>query len=63
MKENNDFKWFIHLPFLSVEQCNDLVKKVKGEDSWVQGGTYNPQEEEPTKVNPSHHRDCNEIYL
>ena len=37
MKENNDFKWFIHLPFLSVEQCNDLVKKVKGEDSWVQG--------------------------
>ncbi len=63
MKENNDFKWFIHLPFLSVEQCNDLVKKVKGEDSWVQGGTYNPQEEEPTKVNPSHHRNCNEIYL
>ena len=63
MKENNDFKWFIHLPFISIEQCNDLLKKVKSEDSWVKGGTYNPQREEPTKVNPSHNRDCNEIYL
>ena len=63
MTENKDFKWFVYLPFLSEEQCDDLIKKIKGEDSWVAAGVYDPQKEKSTSVNPSHCRDCDELYL
>tara|TARA_B100000287_G_scaffold126946_1_gene119055 strand:- start:2126 stop:2749 length:624 start_codon:yes stop_codon:yes gene_type:complete len=63
LTENKDFKWFVHLPFLSEEQCDDLIEKIKGEDSWLAGGVYDPQKEKSTSVNPSHHRECDELYL
>ena len=34
---NNNFQWFTHTPFLSNEQCDDVIKKLQEETNWVSG--------------------------
>ena len=34
---NNNFQWFTHTPFLSNEQCDDIINKLQEETNWVSG--------------------------
>jgi hypothetical protein len=60
MIPNNNFQWFIHLPFLSETQCDDLLKQIKSEESWVKAEVINPD----TKSHSiKKYRDCDELFL
>ena len=34
---NDNFQWFTHTPFLSDEQCDELIKQLKEETNWISG--------------------------
>lgn len=46
LKENNNFKWFVHLPFLSESQCDDLLQDIKDEQGWIKASVINPNNED-----------------
>ncbi len=41
MTENNDWQWFVHIPFLSEEQCDKLLEQIKSEGGWNTGEVMN----------------------
>jgi PKHD-type hydroxylase len=34
---NDNFQWFTHTPFLSDEQCDEIVSQLKKETNWTSG--------------------------
>ena len=60
MIENNRFEWFVHIPFLSEEQCDNLLHQVKDENGWSKAEVVNPSTNEK-KV--SKYRKCDELFL
>ena len=60
MTENNDWQWFVHIPFLSEEQCDKLLEQIKSEDGWNSGEVMNAITGEQ-KV--SKYRKCDELFL
>ena len=60
MTENNDWQWFVHIPFLSEEQCDKLLEQIKSEGGWNTGEVMNAITGEQ-KV--SKYRKCDELFL
>ena len=61
MIENKNFEWYIHLPFLSEAQCDELLTQIKNEGGWVRADVINPNKN--NEVSFSKYRELDELYL
>lgn len=60
MTQNDNFEWYVHIPFLSEEQCDDLLLELKSENGWSRAQVINPNTQEETE---SEYRQCDELFL
>lgn len=61
MIPNKNFEWYIHLPFLSESQCDELLTQIKNEGGWVRADVINPNKN--NEVSFSKYRELDELYL